>query len=176
MAKLDEIIKQLSELMQATLEKMVNVSNISGLIINLIMIAGLAAFGEELLFRSTLQQFLVKKCKNAHIGIIVTSIIFSLIHFDIYGFLPRVVLGMILGYMYFYSGSIWVPMIMHFVNNGTVVVLYYLNNIGATNVDVETFGQTSLLPLIISIIATAAIFWFVIRNHNKEFKTENTEI
>ena len=176
MAKLDEIIKQLSELMQATLEKMVNVSNISGLIINLIMIAGLAAFGEELLFRSTLQQFLVKKCKNAHIGIIVTSIIFSLIHFDIYGFLPRVVLGMTLGYMYFYSGSIWVPMIMHFVNNGTVVVLYYLNNIGATNVDVETFGQTSLLPLIISIIATIAIFWFVIRNHNKEFKTENTEI
>ena len=176
MAKLDEIIKQLSELMQATLEKMVNVSDISGLIINLIMIAGLAAFGEELLFRSTLQQFLVKKCKNAHIGIIVTSIIFSLIHFDIYGFLPRVVLGMILGYMYFYSGSIWVPMIMHFVNNGTVVVLYYLNNIGATNVDVETFGQTSLLPLIISIIATVAIFWFVIRNHNKEFKTENTEI
>ena len=176
MAKLDEIIKQLSELMQATLEKMVNVSNISGLIINLIMIAGLAAFGEELLFRSVLQPFLIKKCRNAHIGIIVTSIIFSLIHFDIYGFIPRVVLGMLLGYMYFYSRSIWVPMIMHFVNNGTAVVLYYLNNKGVTNIDVETFGQTELFPLILSIIAMIALFWFVIRNHNKEFKTENTEI
>lgn len=176
MAKLDEIIKQLSELMQETLEKMVNVSDVSGLIINLIMIAGLAAFGEELLFRSTLQSFLVKKCKNAHIGILITSIIFSLIHFDIYGFLPRLVLGLILGYMFYYSKSIWVPMTMHFVNNGTVVVLYYLNNIGATNIDVDTFGETAILPLILSIIATIAIFWFVARSHNKVFKTENTEI
>ncbi len=176
MAALDEIIKSLSKLMQETLEKMVNVSDISGLIINLIMIAGLAAFGEELLFRSVLQSFLVKKCKNAHIGILITSIIFSLIHFDIYGFLPRLVLGLILGYMFYYSKSIWVPMIMHFINNGTAVVLYYLNNIEVTNIDVDTFGQTNLLPLILSIIATAAIFWFVIRNHNKEFKTENTEI
>ena len=176
MAALDEIIKSLSELMQETLEKMVNVGDISGLIINLIMIAGLAAFGEELLFRSVLQSFLVKKCKNAHIGILITSIIFSLIHFDIYGFLPRLVLGLILGYMFYYSKSIWVPMIMHFLNNGTAVVVYYLNNIGATNIDVDTFGQTKLFPLLLSIIATIAIFWFVIHSNNKEFKTENTEI
>ena len=176
MAALDEIIKSLSKLMQETLEKMVNVSDISGLIINLIMIAGLAAFGEELLFRSVLQSFLVKKCKNAHIGILITSIIFSLIHFDIYGFLPRLVLGLILGYMFYYSKSIWVPMIMHFINNGTAVVIYYLNNIGVTNIDVETFGETKLLPLILSIIATVAIFYFTIHSHNKEFKTENTEI
>lgn len=176
MAALDEIIKSLSKLMQETLEKMVNVSDISGLIINLIMIAGLAAFGEELLFRSVLQSFLVKKCKNAHIGILITSIIFSLIHFDIYGFLPRLVLGLILGYMFYYSKSIWVPMIMHFINNGTAVVIYYLNDIGVTNIDVETFGETKLLPLILSIIATVAIFYFTIHSHNKEFKTENTEI
>lgn len=176
MAALDEIIKELSKLMQETLEKMVNVDNISGLIINLIMIAGLAAFGEELLFRSLLQSFLVKKCKNAHIGILITSIIFSLIHFDIYGFLPRLVLGLILGYMFYYSKSIWVPMIMHFTNNGIVVVLYYLNNIGAINIDVESFGETGIFPLILSILATIAIFWFIINKHNREFKTTNTEI
>jgi membrane protease YdiL (CAAX protease family) len=176
MAEFDKIIKQLAETVQAVLEKMVNVDTFGGLIINLIMIAGLAAFGEGLLFRSVLQPFLIRKCRNVHIGIIITSIIFSMIHFDIYGFFPRLILGMLLGYMFFYSRSIWVPMIMHFVNNATVVVLYYLNNIGATNIDVETFGQTKLLPLILSIIIMIALFWFVIRSHNKEFKTENTEI
>ena len=146
------------------------------LIINLIMIAALAAIGEELLFRSILQPSLIRVCKNAHIGIFITSAIFSFIHFEFYGFIPRLVLGMLLGYMFFYSRSIWVPMIMHFVNNGTAVVLYYLNNKGITNIDVETFGQTELLPLILSIIVMIALFWLVIRSHNKEFKTENTEI
>jgi membrane protease YdiL (CAAX protease family) len=154
--------------MQETLEKMVNVSDISGLIINLIMIAGLAAFGEELLFRSVLQSFLVKKCKNAHIGILITSIIFSLIHFDIYGFLPRLVLGLILGYMFYYSRSIWIPMAMHFVNNGTIVVLYFLNNVKVINIDVESFGQTNVAVLILSIIAMIVLSYFSIRLSNKE--------
>ena len=176
MASLEKMIKELQENATILIEKMLNVNNISGLIINLIMIAGLAAIGEELLFRSILQPSLIKICKNAHIGIFITSAIFSFIHFEFYGFIPRLVLGLLLGYMFFYSRSIWVPIIMHFVNNGTAVVLYYLNNKGITNIDVETFGQTELLPLILSILAMIALFWFVIRCHNKEFKTENTEI
>lgn len=176
MASLEKIMMELQENANVLIEKMLNVNNISGLIINLIMIAALAAIGEELLFRSILQSSLIRVCKNAHIGIFITSAIFSFIHFEFYGFLPRLVLGMLLGYMFFYSRSIWVPMIMHFVNNGTAVVLYYLNNKGITNIDVETFGQTKLLPLILSIIIMIALFWFVIRSHNKEFKTEKTEI
>ena len=167
--EIERIFKRMNNVI---IEKMLNVNNISGLIINLIMIAALAAIGEELLFRSILQSSLIRVCKNAHIGIFITSAIFSFIHFEFYGFLPRLVLGLLLGYMFFYSRSIWVPMIMHFVNNGTAVVLYYLNNKGITNIDVETFGQTKVLPLILSIIAVIALFWFVIRSYNKEFKTE----
>lgn len=169
MSEIEEVLKSLQEQATAITEKMLNIDNVSGLIINLIMIAGLAAFGEELLFRSLLQPFLIKICKNVHIGIIITSAVFSFIHFEFYGFIPRLVLGLLLGYMFYYSKSIWIPMIMHFVNNGTAVVLYYLNCRGITNIDVETFGKTELLPLTLSIVAMVALFCFVIRCNKKDF-------
>ncbi len=175
MATLEKMIKALQEEATRLTDTMLNVDNFSGLIINLIMIAGLAAFGEELIFRSLLQPLLIKSCKNIHLGIFITSAIFSLIHFEFYGFLPRLVLGLLLGYMFYYSRSIWVPMIMHFVNNGTVVILYFLNNKGITNIDIETFGQTKVFPLILSIAIMIGLFFIVIRCYNKEFKTEDCQ-
>lgn len=73
-----------------------------------------------------------------------------------------------MGYMYYYSRSIWIPMAMHFANNGTIVFLYYLNNIGAINIDVESFGETNIFVLILSIIAMVALFWFTIKLNKKE--------
>ena len=170
MSTLEEIMKNLQEKATEIMEKMVNVDNIGGLIINLIMIAGLAAFGEELLFRSIIQTSLIKICRNAHIGIILASIIFSFIHFEFYGFLPRLVLGLLLGYMFYYSKNIWIPMAMHFANNGTIVFLYYLNNKGVTNINIDTFGQTNTPILIASIIMMAALFYASIKISNKENK------
>lgn len=167
MRAIEDIMKSLQEQATEITERMLNVNTVGGLLVNLFMIAGLAAFGEELIFRSMLQPFLIKACRNVHIGIFVASCVFSFIHFEFYGFLPRLVLGMLLGYMFYYSKSIWVPMLMHFVNNGTAVVLYYLNNIGVTNIDVESFGQTEIFPLIISIIGMTVMFWFAIKLHNK---------
>lgn len=168
MSRIEELIKEMYESSAVVLEKLVNVNTFGGFVINLIMIAGLAALGEELLFRSIIQTSLIKICKNAHVGIIIASAIFSFIHFDFYAFIPRLVLGMLLGYMFYYSRSIWVSMFMHFVNNATAVVIYYLNNIGVTNVDVETFGQTQLLPLLISIALMAVLFWLAIRRMRNE--------
>ena len=173
MKALEELMKSMQDAAAETTEKMLNVNNISGLIINIIMIAGLAALGEELLFRSLLQTSLIKICKNAHIGIIIASAVFSFIHFEFYGFLPRLVLGLLLGYMFYFSGSIWVPMLMHFLNNGTVVVLYFLNNKGITNIDLETFGKTSTPILIASIIAMIALFYLSIRCSKKEHSEQN---
>lgn len=172
MAALEEMMKNLQESATQLTEKMLNVSNISGLIINLFMIAGLAAFGEELLFRSLLQPFLIKICKNAHLGIFLASAIFSFIHFEFYGFLPRLVLGLLLGYMFFYSKSIWVPMLMHFANNATAVVIYYLNNKGITNIDVDGPTETNIVYVLLSIVAMTVLFWLAIRI-NKEQNKDN---
>ena len=170
MAALEEMMKNLQESATQLTEKMLNVSNISGLIINLFMIAGLAAFGEELLFRSLLQPFLIKICKNAHLGIFLASAIFSFIHFEFYGFLPRLVLGLLLGYMFFYSKSIWVPMLMHFANNATAVVIYYLNNKGITDIDVEGPTETNIVYVLLSIVAMTVLFWLTIRINKKQNK------
>ena len=168
MSSLEKLMKEMQDSATEIMEKLVNVNNIGGLIINLIMIAGLAAFGEELIFRSIIQTSLIKICKNAHIGIFIASAIFSFIHFEFYGFLPRLVLGLLLGYMFYYSRSIWIPMAMHFVNNGTIVVLYFLNNVKVINIDVESFGQTNVAVLILSIIAMIVLSYFSIRLSNKE--------
>lgn len=168
MSRIEELIKEMYESSAVVLEKLVNVNTFGGFVINLIMIAGLAALGEELLFRSIIQTSLIKTCKNAHVGIIIASAIFSFIHFDFYAFIPRLVLGLLLGYMFYYSRSIWVSMFMHFVNNATAVVIYYLNNIGVTNVDVETFGQTQLLPLLISVALMVILFRLAIKRKNIE--------
>ena len=173
MKALEELMKSMQDAAAEATEKMLNINNISGLIINIIMIAGLAALGEELLFRSLLQTSLIKICKNAHIGIIIASAVFSFIHFEFYGFLPRLVLGLLLGYMFYFSGSIWIPMLMHFLNNGTIVVLYFLNNKGITNIDLETFGKTSTPILIASIIAMIALFYLSIRCSKKEHSEQN---
>lgn len=176
LASLEKLMQDLQERATEVMEKFVNVDTIGGLIINLFMIAGLAALGEELLFRSVIQTSLIRICKNAHIGIFIASAIFSLFHMEFYGLLPRLVLGLLMGYMYYYSRSIWIPMAMHFANNGTIVFLYYLNNIGAINIDVESFGETNIFVLILSIIAMVALFWFTIKlNKKEELKIDNQE-
>lgn len=168
LSALEQMIKDMQESASAMIEKFVSVDTIGGLILNLFMIAGLAALGEELLFRSIIQTSLIKICKNAHVGILIASAIFSFIHLEFYGFVPRLILGMLLGYMFYFSSSIWVPMLMHFLNNGTVVLIYFLNNKDITNIDVDTFGQTSIPILIVSIVVMIALFLFSIKYSDKE--------
>ncbi|MBO5958221.1 MAG: CPBP family intramembrane metalloprotease [Bacteroidales bacterium] len=168
LSALEQMMKEMQDAASAMIEKFVSVDTIGGLMLNLFMIAGLAALGEELLFRSIIQTSLIKICKNAHVGILIASAIFSFIHFEFYGFVPRLILGMLLGYMFYFSGSIWIPMLMHFLNNGTVVLIYFLNNKGITNIDVDTFGQTSIPILIVSIVVMIVLFLFSIKYSDKE--------
>ena len=135
---------------------------------SLVIIAALAAISEELLFRSVIQKGLIKLFKNAHVAIIVTALVFSAFHGDFFGFFPRFILGMMLGYMFWMSGSIFPSMLMHFVNNATIVMLYYLNTRGFSDIDVEHFGSTDNVAIIIlSLITTVAIFITCYRLNNK---------
>ncbi|HND46577.1 MAG TPA: CPBP family intramembrane metalloprotease [Chitinophagales bacterium] len=95
---------------------------------NFLLIAVLPAFLEEFFFRGTLQRLLTERL-NIHLAILISSIIFSLIHFEFSAFLPRIVLGMLLGYAFYWSGSIWVAIFIHLFNNGLEVTLMYLKNL-----------------------------------------------
>lgn len=137
---LEDWLKSLEEAAAVATEKMLNVDTIGGLLANLLIIALIPAIGEEMTFRGVLQQSLTRGIKNPHIAILLSAALFSFIHFQFYGFLPRMFLGILLGYMFYITGSLWTSILMHFLNNGTAVVLYYLSNKGIIDIDVEHFG------------------------------------
>lgn len=156
MAAWESKLKALHGTYETTSDLLMNGSN---LVIGIVIFGLLAAISEEFLFRSVIQKALVKLFKNAHIGIIVTALVFSAFHTDFYGFFPRFILGLMLGYMFWMSSSIWASIIMHFTNNATIVMLYFLNKKEVINIDVESVGSTNnAFFIILSLVVTVAIF------------------
>lgn len=155
---LESWLKQLEETAGDLTERMLQVDTVWGLLANLLVIALIPAIGEELTFRGVFQQSLVRRCKNAHVGVWITAFIFSFIHFQFYGFLPRMFLGILLGYLFYYSGSLWTSILMHFINNGTAVVVAYLDYKGLVNINWEHFGATTnVWLLLLSLVVTVGL-------------------
>ena len=164
---LETFLKMLEDAAGDLTQRMLEVDTVGGLLFNLVVIALIPAIGEELTFRGVLQQALTRRC-NAHVAIWLSAFIFSFIHFQFYGFLPRMFLGLILGYMFYYSGSIWTSILMHFINNGSAVVVAYLDYKGLVNVDWEHFGSTSnIAVLITSLVLTVGMIVIVAKNKHQ---------
>lgn len=132
----------------------------ASVLINLFMIVLLPAIGEELLFRSALIRIFKGIFKNIHIAVWVSAILFSAFHLQFYGFLPRMFLGLAFGYLFIWSGSIWVPMIAHFINNGTVVAVTYLNSQQIITQTPDEFGHVDSPFLIIGSVIIMALLCF----------------
>jgi len=98
--------------------------NVGLLILNLIMIALLPAVGEELIFRGIMQRGL-QKMMNPHVAIWLAAILFSAVHMQFLGFVPRMLMGVAMGYLFFWSGNLWYPIIAHFTNNALAVGVAY---------------------------------------------------
>jgi uncharacterized protein len=151
-------------------------TSVSALVINLLVIAVTPAICEELIFRGGLQRTLGRWFKNPHVAIWTSAIIFSTIHFQFFGFFPRMFLGAAFGYIYFWTGSLWYPMFAHFINNGyAVVIAWYMqrNNIPiekADNMNIAWYGY------IISAILTIALFWFLKKKSANERPISEVEI
>lgn len=132
------------------------------LVLNLLMIGLIPAIGEELVFRGVIQRIFSDWWKNKNLAIWVTAILFSAMHMQFYGFLPRMILGVMLGYLYLWSGSLWIPIIAHFTNNAAAVIFTYLFQHGYTSIDPDAIGtQNEFSSVMISIAFTVAIFYFI---------------
>ena len=107
-------------------------------LVNLVVIAILPGIGEELIFRGVLQKEIGLMARNPVLAIWIAAIIFSAIHLQFEGFLPRMVLGVVLGYLYYWTGNLWVPMLAHAFNNGIQILLIYI-----TGMDISTFDEKS---------------------------------
>jgi hypothetical protein len=119
--------KKLEDTYEQQVKVLAHITGWGEYIISMIIMALAPAIFEETLFRGGLQNILQKLSRNPWISIGFTSIIFSLIHFSYYGFLPRVALGVVLGLIFYYSQSIWLSIFAHFFNNAIVVteIFYY---------------------------------------------------
>ncbi|MEZ0611544.1 lysostaphin resistance A-like protein [Fibrella sp. WM1] len=126
------------------------------LLLAIIVIGVLPAIGEEVLFRGVLQRKFIVWTGNIHAGIWLAAAVFSAIHVQFYGFVPRMLLGALFGYLYVWSGNLWVPILAHFVNNGFTVFMYFLyqNNYTSLNVDdTESVPATmAIASLLVSVI------------------------
>jgi len=120
-------MKEMEEAANRQVEYMLGKNTFNELLLNLMFIAVFAGVGEELFFRGVLQRLFIRWFKNPWAGIIATAFIFSAIHFQFFGFFPRMMLGILLGAIYWYSGSLWTAIIAHFLYDGFIVVIAYYN-------------------------------------------------
>jgi hypothetical protein len=113
-----------------------------------------------------MQRQLVKRIGNIHLAIWVTAILFSAMHGQFLGFIPRMILGAVLGYLYVWSGSLWVPIFGHFVNNAFAVIVAYFVNIETISPETETIGSESgeWMYVMASAIVLISMLYAVYRN------------
>lgn len=140
---------------ESQVKAMLNVSSWQGLFISILLIAALPALVEELFFRSTMQGLFTRWWGNPWLAIIFTAFIFSAIHFSWYGFIPRIMLGIVLGVVYYATGNIWYSILMHFFNNAAAVLyLFYLHKQGKE----MDMSDTTLFPIWTAALALIILF------------------
>lgn len=159
-------------------EQFLRVDTVGGLLVNIGLMALLPAVGEELTFRGVVQGMFTR---NRHVAIWATAAIFSFVHMQFYGFLPRMLLGAMFGYMLWWTGSLWVPMLMHFVNNCAAVVVAYLayNHLEEGRAEMlDTIGteDTILLGVFsICIVLIMMVMYGYFYSHGKILTNEKDE-
>lgn len=143
LAGLEEWMKNSEEQAEIVTKKFLIMETPLDLLFNLLLIAVIPALGEELLFRGVIQRIFSNMCKNIHWGIIITAFIFAALHMQFFGLLPRMVMGVLFGYLLVWTKSLWVPIIAHLINNGMAVTITYFIQKGNLPEDIESIGGAS---------------------------------
>lgn len=160
---IEQYLRQMEEEAALLTERFLQADNLWGFFINVGLMALLPALAEEISFRGVLQQLLGGR---THVAIWLTAFIFSAIHMQFYGFVPRMLMGALFGYMFAWTGSLWVPIVMHFVNNGIAVLCYYILSRDGVDMDInyaDTLGAGTtwwlgLLSLLTVIILLRVVY------------------
>jgi len=171
---IEQILKQQEEAAAALTERFLQADNVGQLLLNIGLLALLPALAEELSFRGTLQQILkgeglAVNGERTHIAIWITAFVFSAIHMQFYGFVPRMLMGALFGYIFVWTGSLWIPIVMHFTNNGIAVLAYYVVQHSAISGQfsdkniADTFGagDTWWIGVLSLIAVSALVVWML---------------
>ena len=171
-------MKSMEEDASKQIAYMLKRDGINELILNLVLVAVFAGVGEELFFRGILQRLFIKFFKNAWAGIIVTAIIFSAIHLQFYGFIPRLILGILLGLIYWYSGSLWPAILAHFIYDAVLIIVAYQRPEMVSNPDQEAIQMSNqAIGYLISFVLVSLLLGWMIRKsatkYNEVYAEDN---
>ena len=144
------------------------------MIVNVLVIALIPAIGEELVFRGVLQQKLIQWFGENHHGAIwLSGAIFSAIHLQFEGFLPRMILGAVLGYLFYYTKNIWISIIAHFFNNASQIVAYQAFKDEKTTLDLEKIDVPWYAGLLSLVAVVGLVYYLKISNNGEDLELEN---
>ncbi len=144
-----------------TVKALLGLRTIPDLLLNILFVAGLAAVGEELLFRGVLQKLFFRHFGQAWPAILLSAFLFSSMHMQFYGFLPRFVLGILLGAVYWYSGSLWAAILSHFLYDALLIVLVYFNPVLLNEEPVMGPQALMVSGLVSALLVTAHLHWMM---------------
>jgi len=179
-ASLNELVKlphwmnEMEGKAQSLTKAFMTVSGFGGLLVNFIMIAILPALGEELLFRGIIQKLFSEITGKVVWGIIISALLFSFMHLQFQGFLPRFALGVLFGFFYVWSGSLWLPIIAHFINNSIAIIGYTMIYKGDLSSEAENIGGLSVMwPL--GIMSLALVFMLLLKIKGEGLRVNKIE-
>lgn len=142
-------------------------------LMNVLIIGLLTGIGEEFFFRGGLQRMLAVCRVNAHVAVWVSAFVFSALHFQFFGFIPRLLLGVWFGYLYLWSGNIWVNSFAHALNNSLVIVSAYLINRGVLSEEFDMWGVSPgsfpVIPLVSALVVCALIYYLNVKGFTNPF-------
>ena len=169
---LEQILQLMEENMKVLTELLIEFNSFGEFVLGLVVIAVIPAIGEELVFRGLVQNHLVRITKNIHIAIWVAAFIFGAIHMQFYGLFPRMLLGALFGYLYFFSGKLSYAMFAHFFNNGIAVVAVYMHQLGKIEYDIESNESLLWYQVLISALVLILLLLAFKRNTRNELASE----
>lgn len=158
MAGIEESLRAAEDAATAAVDFLLGAHTAGNLVMSLLIVGILAGFSEELFFRGALQRTMTTAPVSPHAAIWISAVIFSLVHFQVFGFVPRMLLGAYFGYLLWWSGSVWLPMLAHVANNSLFIILRYTTGTGEPNL-----GGSQPFAVIASILLTAVLLWMLNR-------------
>ncbi len=158
---------QEDKLMEMT-KLLTNFNSSSEFILGLVVIAVLPGIGEELVFRGLIQNELCRSSKNIHVAIWVSAFLFSAIHMQFFGFVPRLLLGALFGYLYYWSGNLLIPMVAHFFHNGFTLTMIYLYNQGSTDINIDSEESAPEFLVALCGVVTFMLLYFFRKHYTLE--------
>jgi uncharacterized protein len=169
---LEQTMRGMEDQAAKAIDLIIYYENIPQFLIIFFLVAILPAIGEELLFRGVVQNEIRQIFRNPHAAIFLSAFLFSFVHFQFFGFFPRMLLGMLFGYLYYWSGNILIPVSVHCLNNGLTLINMNMLKEKKTEIDISSAQHLSPGLIIFSLVISVVLL-YIYRQVSLKFNKED---